>query len=882
MTSVSDIRKTFISYFDKNNHKVVKSSNLVPENDPTLMFVNSGMVQFKNVFTGIENKSFKRAVTSQKCVRAGGKHNDLENVGHTARHHTFFEMLGNFSFGDYFKEEAIYFAWDFLTKELSLPKNKLLVTIYHEDDEARTLWKKISGLDDKKIIPISTSDNFWSMGDTGPCGPCSEIFYDHGDSIFGGPPGSKNEDGDRFIEIWNLVFMQYEQVSKTKRISLPKPSIDTGMGLERLSAVIQGKHDNYEIDLLQNLIKNSADLSSTKHDGKFNVSHRVIVDHLRSSSFLIADGVYPSNEGRGYVLRRIMRRGMRHAHMLGCKDPLLHKLVPSLMNEMGDAFPELIEAEDLISNSLEVEEKKFKETLDRGMKILDDEMVGLKKNAELDGKTAFKLYDTYGFPLDLTQDILKSKNLKVNIDEFNKEMQIQKDVARSSWKGSGDGSFDKFYLELENLFKPTKFVGYDNLFCDSNVLCVIQNNTIVNEVSNGEEAEIIVDKTPFYSTSGGQNHDTGIFKNLSFEAKVLDCLKTSKGIYLHKIKVIRGALKKDDQVSLKVDSINRNLTSCNHSSTHILHQVLKDLFGNHIAQKGSLVSPERLRFDFSHSNSIESDDLFRLENHVNKIIRNNTEVIIRVMNISDSKKEGATALFGEKYGDRVRVVSMGDKLGNEKSYWSIELCGGTHVKRTGDIGFFKIISENSVSSGIRRIEAITGETALKWVNNNHKIINSISQILKISEHKVLEKVISLNEDKKNIEKKLKNLKNQSLIAEEVNEQIINIGNVKFISNILKNVSPNSLKGLADNYLSKENNCIVSLISIDSKKISLVVAVSNNLSEKFNAVDLVKVGATIFGGKGGGGRSTMAQSGGNDINASSKTITALIDHIKKIN
>ncbi len=882
MTSVSDIRRTFISYFDKNIHTVVKSSNLVPENDPTLMFVNSGMVQFKNVFTGIENKSFKRAVTSQKCVRAGGKHNDLENVGHTARHHTFFEMLGNFSFGDYFKEEAIYFAWDFLTKELSFPENKLLVTIYHEDDEAKTLWKKISGLDDKKIIPISTSDNFWSMGDTGPCGPCSEIFYDHGDGIFGGPPGSKNEDGDRFIEIWNLVFMQYEQVSKTKRINLPKPSIDTGMGLERLAAVIQGKHDNYEIDLLQNLIKTSADISSTSLNGKFNVSHRVIVDHLRSSSFLIADGVYPSNDGRGYVLRRIMRRGMRHAHILGCSDPLLHKLVPSLINEMGDAFPELVEAKDLISNTLEVEEKKFKETLGRGMKILDDEMVDLEQNGELDGKTAFKLYDTYGFPLDLTQDILKSKNLKVNIDEFNKEMKIQKDIARSSWKGSGDGSFDKFYLELENLFKPTKFVGYDKLFCDSNILCIIQNNKIVNEISNGEEAEIIVDSTPFYSTSGGQIHDTGIINNLSFEAKVLDCSKTSKAIYLHKIKVTSGVLKKDDRVSLKVDSIKRSLTSCNHSSTHILHQALKDLFGNHIAQKGSLVLPERLRFDFSHSSPIKSDDLFRIENNVNKIIRGNTEVNIREMNRSESKKEGATALFGEKYGDRVRVVSMGDKLGNEKSYWSIELCGGTHVSRTGDIGFFKIISENSVSSGIRRIEAITGESALKWVNNNHKTINSISQILKISEHKILEKVISLNEDKKNIEKKLKNFQNQSLIAEEENEQIINIGNVKFISNVLKNIPPNSLKGLVDNYLSKENNCVVALISTDTKKISLVVGVSNNLSEKFNAIDLVKEGATIFGGKGGGGRSTMAQSGGNNIHASSKTITALIDHIKKLN
>ena len=882
MTSVSDIRKAFISYFDRNNHDVIASSNLVPENDPSLMFVNSGMVQFKNVFTGSENRDFKRAVTSQKCVRAGGKHNDLENVGHTARHHTFFEMLGNFSFGDYFKEKAIYYAWDLLTNELSFPKNKLLVTVYHEDEEAITLWKKISGLDDKKIIPISTSDNFWSMGNTGPCGPCSEIFYDHGDSIFGGPPGSKNEDGDRFIEIWNLVFMQYEQVTESKRVNLPKPSIDTGMGLERLAAVMQGKHDNYEIDLLQNLIKTSAEISSTNANGKFNVSHRVIVDHLRSSSFLIADGVSPSNDGRGYVLRRIMRRGMRHAHILGCIDPLLYKLVPSLIHEMGDAFPEIVEAKDLISNTLETEEKKFKETLDRGMKILDDETLNLKKEGELDGKTAFKLYDTYGFPLDLTQDILKSKNLKVNINEFNKEMQKQKDTARSSWKGSGDGSYDKFYLELESLFKPTKFVGYNLLFCEANILCIIQNNKIVNEISNGEEAEIIVDKTPFYSTSGGQNHDTGICKKSSFEAEVLDCSKTNKAIYIHKIKVTMGSLRKGDQVSLKVDSINRKLTACNHSSTHILHQALKDLFGNHIAQKGSLVSCERLRFDFSHSNPIKSDDLLRLENNVNKIIRDNTEVIVREMNIKDSKKEGATALFGEKYGDYVRVVSLGEKLVNEKSYWSIELCGGTHVRRTGDIGFFKIISENSVSSGIRRIEAITGEYALEWINDKYKTINSISQILKINEDKVLEKVISLNEDKKNIEKELKNFKKQNLLNEEVNEKTLNIGNIKFISNILNNVPPNSLKGLVDNYLSKEKNCVVALLSIESKKISLVVGVSNNLSNKINAVELVKKGATIFGGKGGGGRPTMAQSGGNDVNASKKTVNALIDYIRNLN
>ena len=881
MISVSDIRKTFLSYFDRNDHKIINSSSLVPYNDPSLMFVNSGMVQFKNIFTGNEVRDYNKAVTSQKCVRAGGKHNDLENVGHTARHHTFFEMLGNFSFGDYFKEKAIFYAWDLLTNEFRFPKDKLLVTYYHEDDEAKILWKKISGLDDNKIIPINTSDNFWSMGDRGPCGPCSEIFYDHGDSIFGGPPGSKDEDGDRFIEIWNLVFMQYEQISDNERIKLPKPSIDTGMGLERLAAVLQGKHDNYDIDLFQKLIVSSAEKSSTEINGKFNVSHRVIIDHLRSCSFLIADGVLPSNDGRGYVLRRIMRRGMRHAHIIGCKDPLIYKLVPSLIETMGDAFPELIYAKDLITNTLENEEIKFKETLDRGMKILDQETERLTENQSLDGKVAFKLYDTYGFPLDLTQDILKSKNIDVNTEEFDKEMEKQKLIARSSWKGSGDSSDDKFYLELENLHEPTTFIGYKNLNCFSNIICIIDSNKFVNEVSEGCKVTILLDTTPFYATSGGQICDIGSIENDKFESQVLNCTKTASGIYLHEIVINSGSLKIGDKVYASVDQLNRSLTACNHSSTHILHQALKDVLGNHISQKGSLVNSQKLRFDFSHTSSISDDDLFEIETIINNKIRDNTEVLIREMNINDSKKEGATALFGEKYGNLVRVVSMGDKLNEKKSFWSIELCGGTHVNKTGDIGFLKIINENSVSSGIRRIEAITGDAAVKLINDKYKIINSISQLLKTNENSIIEKITSLNNDKKKVEKELNNLKNKSLSSVDQSENIIKIRNIKFISKVLNNIPPNNLKGIVDNYLLKETNCVTALLSVDGKKISLVVGVTNDLSHKINAIDLVKIGSSIFGGKGGGGRPTMAQSGGSDIKATQKTIDGLIDYIKNL-
>ena len=883
MTSVSDIRKTFISYFNKNDHEIVRSSSLVPDNDPSLMFVNSGMVQFKNIFTGQENSEYKRAVTSQKCVRAGGKHNDLENVGHTARHHTFFEMLGNFSFGDYFKEKAIYFAWDLLTKEFGFSKDKLLVTYYHDDIEAKKIWKNVSGLDDKKIIAINTNDNFWSMGDTGPCGPCSEIFYDHGESIFGGPPGSKNEDGDRYIEIWNLVFMQFEQLDNQKRINLPRPSIDTGMGLERLAAILQGKHDNYDIDLMDKLITSSAEKSSTRKDGKYKVSHRVIIDHLRSSSFLIADGILPSNEGRGYVLRRIMRRGMRHAHILGCKDPLLCKLVPDLIEEMGDAFPELIEAKELIYNSLETEENKFKETLERGIKILDDETKGLTSGQMLDGKVAFKLYDTYGFPFDLTQDILKSKKININEVEFKKEMNKQKKLARSSWKGSGDISYDKLFLEIENKCQPTNFVGYDNEFCNAKVLSIIINSSFVNVAKKGTEALVVFDQTPFYATSGGQLADKGkLNKNNDLSAIVLDCDKTKNGVYLHKIFIEKGNLQINDNIQLSIDANERKLSATNHTSTHILHQSLKDILGKHISQKGSLVSSERLRFDFSHNNPLTRKDLFKIEDHINKKIRDNSEVLIREMEISQSKNEGATALFGEKYGDIVRVVSFGKSSDTNKSYWSIELCGGTHVKRTGEIGLLKIISEGSVSSGIRRIEAITGTKALEWVNEKYDILKNISELMKSSDENLVDKIISLNEDKRKIEKEFNNYKNNNSQPSNSNEKVVQIGDVKFISKVFNDVSPKNLKGIADKILYNQSDCVVAVITIESNKISLVVGVTSELSNRINAVDLVKIGSSQFGGKGGGGRPMMAQSGGNDINASNATIEALIKHIKKLN
>ncbi|MDC0195000.1 alanine--tRNA ligase, partial [Alphaproteobacteria bacterium] len=701
----AEIRNTFLDYFKKNNHEIVHSSSLVPANDATLMFANSGMVQFKNIFTGKEKREYSRAVTSQKCVRAGGKHNDLENVGYTARHHTFFEMLGNFSFGDYFKDIAIELAWNLITKEFSIDKNKLLVTVYSDDEISLNYWKKIAGLSEDKIIKISTSDNFWSMGDTGPCGPCSEIFFDHGDKYFGGPPGSKNEDGDRFIEIWNLVFMQYEQVDKIKRIELPKPSIDTGMGLERVAALLQGTNDNYKTDIFTSLINKSIELSDNDNL-KGSASHKVIADHLRSAAFLISDGVLPSNEGRGYVLRRIMRRGMRHAHTLGNKDPIFHKIFPILLNDMKDAYPELTRANDLIINTLFNEETKFKQTIDNGLKILEHEIKNT--NNTFSGKVAFKLYDTYGFPLDLTQDFLKNKDIKVDIETFDNEMLDQKKRARKNWKGTGDIEDNKFWFELTKTIDPTEFLGYDQNKTQSIVLKIVMNDKITETIYEGDEACIILNQTTFYGESGGQIGDSGFLLKDNFQFKVSHTTKIFDHYFIHWGKVIKGQLSISDEITSTIDENKRQLIRNNHSSTHLLHQSLRQILGKHVTQKGSLVNEEKLRFDFSHNNPINLENMNKLENKVNSVIEKKYTVKTEILDHKSAINSGAMALFGEKYGDEVRVVSMSKKNKEEdNNIFSIELCGGTHVSNTGNIKDFKIINQSSVASGIRRIEAVT-------------------------------------------------------------------------------------------------------------------------------------------------------------------------------
>jgi alanyl-tRNA synthetase len=727
MQTVNDIRSSFLGYFEKNDHEVVASSPLVPVNDPTLLFTNAGMVQFKNVFTGGEKRKIPRAVTSQKCVRAGGKHNDLENVGHTARHHTFFEMLGNFSFGDYFKEEAIHHAWTLITDIYGLQSDKLLVTIYHDDNEAAKWWKKIAGLPEDKIIRIATSDNFWSMGDTGPCGPCSEIFYDHGDKIEGGPPGSKNEDGDRFIEIWNLVFMQFEQLADGKRIDLPKPSIDTGMGLERISATLQGFHDNYDTDMMRGLIEASAEVSSVKADGEHAVSHRVIADHLRASSFLIADGVLPSNEGRGYVLRRIMRRAMRHAHQMGCKEPMMHRLVPALVQEMGGHFTELKHCEDLIAETLMMEETRFKETLGRGLKILTDEIRGKSEGGTLDGATAFKLYDTYGFPLDLTQDVMRGHSWSVDVKGFDAAMDKQKEKARKAWSGSGDSAMAAVYLTLSDQLGPTEFLGYESSEAEGQVTALVSDEKNITHAKKGQEIAVITNQTTFYAESGGQMGDCGVLTSPQDRneiwAEVSDTWKTPAGLFVHKAKVIKDKLSVGDNVLMVIDAARRDRLRANHSATHLMHEALREVLGDHVAQKGSLVAPDRLRFDFSHGKQVSPDEAVRVEEIVNERIGMNTPVTTRLMTPDAAIEEGALALFGEKYGDEVRVVSMGGPTNVKgRAQWSVELCGGTHVGQTGDIKTFKVTTESAVAGGIRRIEAVTGQGAETWLEDRLEIL----------------------------------------------------------------------------------------------------------------------------------------------------------------
>ncbi|MGB3390468.1 MAG: alanine--tRNA ligase, partial [Pseudaminobacter sp.] len=756
MSSVNEIRSTFLDYFRKDGHEVVPSSPLVPRNDPTLMFVNAGMVQFKNVFTGLESRSYSRATTSQKCVRAGGKHNDLDNVGYTARHHTFFEMLGNFSFGDYFKEHAIELAWNLITKEFGLARDRLLVTVYHTDDEAAGFWKKVAGLPDEKIIRIPTSDNFWAMGDTGPCGPCSEIFYDHGEHIPGGPPGSPDEDGDRFIEIWNLVFMQYEQVTKEERIDLPRPSIDTGMGLERIAAVLQGKHDNYDIDLFQALIRASEEVTGVKAEGKNRASHRVIADHLRASSFLIADGVLPSNEGRGYVLRRIMRRAMRHAQLLGASEPLMWRLVPALVREMGQAYPELVRGQPLITETLKLEETRFRKTLARGLTLLSDATDTLGSGDRLDGETAFKLYDTYGFPLDLTQDALRQRNISVDLDGFNAAMQRQKAEARASWAGSGEAATETIWFSVKEKTGATEFLGYDTEEAEGIVQALVKDGVEVDTAEAGDEVRIVVNQTPFYGESGGQMGDTGAMSGEGFAIEITDTQKKGNGLFVHSGRVTKGKVTTNAAVVMQVDHARRARLRSNHSATHLVHEALREVLGTHVAQKGSLVAPERLRFDFSHPKPISAAELERVEAMANEIVVQNSPVTTRLMSVDDAIAEGAMALFGEKYGDEVRVVSMGTALHGDKQGkpYSVELCGGTHVNATGDIGLVRLVSEGAVASGVRRIEALTGEAARRHLDEQDRRLKAVAAALKVSPADAVARLEAVLEERRKLEKDL--------------------------------------------------------------------------------------------------------------------------------
>ncbi|MED5225694.1 MAG: alanine--tRNA ligase [Pseudomonadota bacterium] len=889
MQTTNQIRDIFLKFFEKNGHQIVSSSPLVPRNDPTLLFTNAGMVQFKNVFTGGETRDYERAVTSQKCVRAGGKHNDLENVGYTARHHTFFEMLGNFSFGDYFKENAIEYAWDLVTKDLGLPKEKLLVTVYSEDEDAATLWKKIAGLDDQKIIRIPTSDNFWAMGDTGPCGPCSEIFFDHGEDIEGGPPGSANEDGDRFIEIWNLVFMQYEQVTKEERIELPSPSIDTGMGLERIAAILQGSHDNYDIDLMRSLIEASANESGIDPDGPAKVSHRVIADHLRASAFLIADGVLPSNEGRGYVVRRIMRRAMRHAHLLGCAEPLVWRLVPALTRQMGEAFPELIRAESLIVETLKLEETRFKETLARGLRQLEDATQKLSDSENLPGDVAFKLYDTYGFPLDLTQDILRGQGRKVDLAGFDKAMAEQKAAARAAWSGSGEIATDDFWLDIRDQTTATEFLGYSTEQAEGVIIALIINGENVEKSDafpEDQEVTVICNQTPFYAEAGGQVGDTGYLTTASGSLlRVTDVQKKAGDLFIHIGFIENGIISVGDTVGMKVDTKYRSCLRANHSATHLLHESLRRHLGDHVTQKGSLVDTQKLRFDFSHPRAVEEETLKTVETEVNEQIRENTEVVTQLMQPEDAIKAGAMALFGEKYGEEVRVVSMGQfEVGTTKSRYSTELCGGTHVSRTGDIGVFRLVSEGAVASGVRRIEAVTANGAIEHFNAREEILNITARTLKSTLEKLPHRVISLLEDKKKLENEVAELRRKLAspgMNRSENDENIKIGNITFLGKIIQDIPPRELKSFVDEFKKEVGSGIITVVASFDNKASLVVGVTEDLSQKYNAVTLVQHGVTALGGKGGGGRPDMAQAGGPNVDNLAGALEEIKDCILKM-
>ncbi|WP_207459453.1 alanine--tRNA ligase [Azospirillum sp. SYSU D00513] len=879
MQTANDIRRTFLDYFGKNGHRVVESSPLVPRNDPTLMFTNAGMVQFKNVFTGAETRPYSRAVTSQKCVRAGGKHNDLDNVGYTARHHTFFEMLGNFSFGDYFKPDAIEFAWNLITKEYGLPAEKLLVTVHTSDEDAAGLWRKIAGLSDDRIIRIPTDDNFWRMGDTGPCGPCSEIFFDHGPSIAGGPPGSADQDGDRFIEIWNLVFMQFEQRGPGDLIPLPKPSIDTGMGLERLAAVLQGKHDNYDIDLMRALILASAEATKTDPDGPHAVSHRVIADHLRSCSFLIADGVLPSNEGRGYVLRRIMRRAMRHAHMIGAREPLMHRLVPALIQQMGDAYPELGRARALIVETLKLEETRFKQTLERGLGLLEDELTRLGADQPLPGEVAFKLYDTFGFPLDLTQDVLRGRNRTVDEDGFTAAMNEQRRKARESWAGSGEAATEKLWYELRDELGATEFLGYDAEVAEGKVTAIVKGDGRVTEAATGDQVLVVVNQTPFYGESGGQVGDTGVILSAGgAEFTVSDTQKKLGAVWAHVGTVIKGTLKVDDVVELRVDTERRSAIRANHSATHLLHEALRRRLGEHVTQKGSLVAPDRLRFDISQPTGLTAEDIAAVEDEVNRRILANSEVVTRLMSPDEAKEQGAMALFGEKYGDEVRVVSMGGRDAHANKEFSVELCGGTHVRRTGDIGLMKIVSESASAAGVRRIEALTGTGAKAWLSGRDHLLAETASALKVRPEEVPARVAVLVEERRRMERELAELRRQVALGGggpgHGGGETKDIGGVTFVARVMEGLSAKDLKPMADELKKQIGSGIVVLIAANEGKASLVVAVTEDRTASFSAVDLVRVGAEAMGGKGGGGRPDMAQAGGPDASLAPAAVEAI--------
>lgn len=868
MTTVNEIRSTFLKYFEKNGHKILPSSSLVPNNDPTLMFTNSGMVQFKNIFTGNETAAFKRATTSQKSVRAGGKHNDLDSVGYDVRHHTFFEMLGNFSFGDYFKDDAIAFAWEVVTKEFGIDKDRLAVTYYHTDEVSRDIWKKVSGLPSDRIIPIATKDNFWQMGDTGPCGYCSEIFFDHGPEVWGGLPGTPEEDGDRWIEIWNLVFDEFEDLPDGSRINLKQRCIDTGMGLERISAILQGVHSNYDIDIFQNLIKSIADLANSDPSGKLRSSHNVIADHLRSMAFLIADGVLPSNEGRGYVLRRIMRRAMRHVHMLGVNEPMIYKLLPSLQKEMGEAYPELYKAETLIKETIKTEEERFIKTMEKGLKLLDDETRDFKAGDTLDGKIAFKLYDTYGFPLDLTQDALKTRDINVDEKAFDAAMEAQKAEARKNWAGSGDAGTEKVWFELQDKLGSTEFLGYNTLAADGQITALVKDGKVVDEVAEGEFS-LVANQTPFYAEMGGQVGDIGLIKNTDFTAEVIDTKKKCDGLHVHICRLVSGKVKTGTNASFEVNEQNRRSIQGNHTVTHLLHKALQEKYGASVTQKGSYVAADRMRFDIAYNKQISAEELRQLEDRVNRMIRSNYPVQTKLMTQEDAVNSGAMALFGEKYGDEVRVVCVGDGV-------STELCGGTHVKQTGDIGGFSILSDSAVAAGVRRLECVTGCGAAKHTRDLEDKVRHISQLLKVGANDIEGRLAQLLAERKEMEAKIFELKKQLASGAKANEnEVEEVNGTKFIAKTLNDIQPKELKAVIDDMKDKyKDNLVVALFAVNDGKSSVVIGVSEDIKNKISAVDLVKKVAPFVGAQGGGGRPDMAQTGGTDTSRFSEAIAEL--------